>query len=48
MAQLREMGLCTGTQSHTHYTTYKDRETAKYTPSRGIGGGQRGDDGNGG
>ena len=37
-----------GTQSHTDYTTYKDRETAKYTPSRGISGGQRGDDGNGG
>ena len=37
-----------GTQSHTHYTTYKGRETAKYTPSRGIGGAQRGDDGNGG
>ena len=37
-----------GTQSHTHYTTYKGKETAKYTPSRGIGGGQRGDDRNGG
>ena len=37
-----------GTQGHTHYTNHRNRESAKFTPSRGIGGGQRGDDGNGG
>ena len=37
-----------GTKSHTHYTNHRSRESAKFTPSRGIGGGQRGDDGNGG
>ena len=36
-----------GTQGHTHYTNHRSRESAKFTPSRGIGGGQRGDDGNG-
>ena len=38
----------TGTQGHTHYTNHRNRESAKFTPSRGIGGGQRGDAGNGG
>ena len=37
-----------GTQGHTHYTNHRSRETAKFIPSRGIGGGQKGDDGNGG
>ena len=37
-----------GTQGHTYYTNHRNRESAKFTPSRGIGGGQRGDDGNGG
>ena len=37
-----------GTQSHTHYTNHRNRESVKFTPSRGIGGGQRGDDGSGG
>ena len=35
-----------GTQGHTHYTNHRSRESAKFTPSRGIGGGQRADDGN--
>ena len=35
-----------GTKGHTHYTNHRSRESAKFTPSRGIGGGQRGDDGN--
>ena len=35
------------TQGHTHYTNHRNRESVKFTPSRGIGGGQRGDDGNG-
>ena len=38
----------TGTQGHTHYTNHRNRESVKFTPSREIGGGQRGDDGNGG
>ena len=37
-----------GTQGHTHYTNHKNRESVKFTPSKGTGGGQRGDDGNGG
>ena len=37
-----------GTQGHTHYTNHRNRESVKFTPSRGIGGGHRGDDGNGG
>ena len=37
-----------GTQGHTHHTNHRNREFAKFTPSRGIGGGQRGDDRNGG
>ena len=37
-----------GTQGHTHYTNHRSRESAKFTPSRGIGGGQKGDGGNGG
>ena len=28
-----------GTQGHTHYTNLRSRESAKFTPSRGIGGG---------
>ena len=35
-----------GTQGHTHYTNHRSRESAKITPSRGIGGGQKGDDRN--
>ena len=34
------------TQGHTHYTNHRSRESAKFIPSRGIGGGQRGDDEN--
>ena len=37
-----------GTQGHTHYANHRSRESAKFTPSRGIGGGWRGDDKNGG
>ena len=36
------------TQSQTYYITHGTRGTGKYTPSRGIGGGQRGNGGNGG
>ena len=37
-----------GPQGHTHYTNHRNRESVKFTPSRGIYGGPRGDDGNGG
>ena len=37
-----------GTQSYIYYTTHGARGAGKYTPSRCIGGGQEGDDGNGG
>ena len=37
-----------GTQGHTHYTNHRNRESVKFTPSRGTGGGQRGDNGSGG
>ena len=46
--RLGKVYRASGTQGHTHYTNHQNRESAKFTPSRGTGGDQRGDDGNGG